>query len=223
MTQPTYVRWFAESASRRAAGRRQERLARRDVPRAARRGHPRAQRLRRHGRGLPRRRSTRAGLAAAARELLDGLDRRDIERLARARAQAARDRLRRGTAATTCGGDPRGLSPSSRRSTARTRRRGAQLGDGRRPADGELRRPAGDLSSTCAASGRCSSRAGAASLRSSPTGRSPTASTRASTISRSPCRSACRRWCARTSARAGVMFTLDTESGFRDVVFITGA
>ena len=31
------------------------------------------------------------------------------------------------------------------------------------------------------------------------------------------CRSACRRWCAPTSAAAGVMFTLDTETGFRDV------
>ncbi len=40
---------------------------------------------------------------------------------------------------------------------------------------------------------------------------------------RSRCRPACSGWCARTAAPPGVMFTLDTESGFRDVVFITSS
>jgi pyruvate,water dikinase len=38
----------------------------------------------------------------------------------------------------------------------------------------------------------------------------------------SPCLPACSAWCAATSA-AGVIFTLDTESGFRDVVFVTAS
>ena len=37
-----------------------------------------------------------------------------------------------------------------------------------------------------------------------------------------PCLRACSAWCAETGA-AGVMFSLDTESGFKDVVFITAS
>ena len=40
---------------------------------------------------------------------------------------------------------------------------------------------------------------------------------------RSRSRSASSRWCAPTCARSGVMFTLDTETGFRDVVLINAA
>ena len=39
----------------------------------------------------------------------------------------------------------------------------------------------------------------------------------------SRCRPACSAWCAATSRASGVMFTLDTESGFDQVVFITSA
>ena len=37
------------------------------------------------------------------------------------------------------------------------------------------------------------------------------------------CRPACSAWCARDLGAAGVMFTIDTESGFEDVVFITSS
>ena len=37
------------------------------------------------------------------------------------------------------------------------------------------------------------------------------------------CRWAYSTWCAATSGASGVMFTLDTDSGFRDVVFITSS
>ena len=69
----------------------------------------------------------------------------------------------------------------------------------------------------------CSTPAGAASRACSPTAPSTTASTRASITSRSRCRSACMKMVRSDLAATGVMFTLDTESGFRDVVFITGA
>ena len=65
--------------------------------------------------------------------------------------------------------------------------------------------------------------ASAASLRSSPIARSPIGSTKASTISKSPFPSACSGWCAPTSAASGVMFTIDTETGFRDAVLINAA
>ena len=45
----------------------------------------------------------------------------------------------------------------------------------------------------------------------------------ASTTRRWRCRSACSRWCGPTSRSAGVMFSLDTETGFPDAVLITGA
>ena len=50
-----------------------------------------------------------------------------------------------------------------------------------------------------------------------------TAPSTGSTTATWRCRSACRRWCGAISAPPGVIFTLDTESGFRDVVLVTGA
>ena len=46
---------------------------------------------------------------------------------------------------------------------------------------------------------------------------------RASSTRRSPCRRACSGWCVPTSAPPACMFTMDTESGFTDAVFITSS
>jgi hypothetical protein len=40
---------------------------------------------------------------------------------------------------------------------------------------------------------------------------------------RSRCRSASSGWCAPIWATSGIMFTLDTETGFRDVVLINAS
>ena len=69
----------------------------------------------------------------------------------------------------------------------------------------------------------CWTPASAVSPRCSPTAPSRIAPTRASTTCRSPCRWACSGWCGRISAASGVMFTLDTETGFRDAVLINAA
>jgi pyruvate,water dikinase len=55
------------------------------------------------------------------------------------------------------------------------------------------------------------------------TARSPIACTRDTPTARSRCRLACSRWCAAIKGASGVMFTLDTESGFDQVVFITSS
>ena len=70
---------------------------------------------------------------------------------------------------------------------------------------------------------RCWKPAGAASPPSSPTARSPTASITASITSRSALSVGVMKMVRSDLAASGVIFTLDTESGFRDVVFITGA
>jgi hypothetical protein len=67
----------------------------------------------------------------------------------------------------------------------------------RGPARRQLRRPAGDLPERRGRR-RCSPPAAAATPRSSPTGRSPIATSTGSTTRRSRCRSACSRWCAPT-------------------------
>ena len=78
--------------------------------------------------------------------------------------------------------------------------------------------------STCRACRRCWTPASAASPRSSPTAPSATAWTRASITSQiAPVASACSAWCAPISACSGVMFTIDTETGFRDAVLINAA
>ena len=65
-------------------------------------------------------------------------------------------------------------------------------------------------------------RSGAATRPCSPTGRSPIGSTRVSTTSR--WRFGRRQKMVRSDlAAAGVIFSIDTETGFQDVVFITGA
>jgi len=56
----------------------------------------------------------------------------------------------------------------------------------------------------------------------SPTGPSPIATTKGSAVRRFPFH--CRSEMVRSdSAYSGVIFTIDTETGFKDAVFITGA
>ena len=62
-----------------------------------------------------------------------------------------------------------------------------------------------------------------ATRRFSQTGRSVIAPVSGTTSSRSPFRSASCRWSDLTRRALGVIFTLDTESGFRDVVTVSGA
>jgi pyruvate,water dikinase len=59
--------------------------------------------------------------------------------------------------------------------------------------------------------------------RSSPTARSPTASTRASITRKIALSIGVQRMVRSDLGSAGVMFTIDTETGFRDAVFINAA
>ena len=148
MPEHRYIRWFDEIGTRRrAAGRRQERLARRDVPRADRAGRARAERLRRHGRGLPRTSSTRAGAwrRAARRPRRPGHARRRGPRRARRRAAAS---------SISAPALPEDLEPRSARPTRqlreRVRRRTSTSPSAARATaedlpTRQLRRPAGDL------------------------------------------------------------------------------
>ena len=77
--------------------------------------------------------------------------------------------------------------------------------------------------STCAALRSCSTPCATPSRASSRRARSATASTWGSTTRASRSRSASRRWCARTSASAGVIFTLDPETGHRGVMLVTSS
>ena len=148
--------------------------------------------------------ATSPALASGGRG--DPCARRDGRLARRARARG-RARLRRAR---------------ERRGRRRRGRRALQR-DGGGSAGGELRRPAGDVPRRARRRRASCGRAGGASRRSSPTGRSPTASTTASITSPSGSPSASSAWCARTSAASGVMFTLDPDSGFRDVVLINAA
>ncbi len=62
---------------------------------------------------------------------------------------------------------------------------------------------------------------GGRSLRCTTTAPFPTACTRASPTPMWRCRPACSAWCAPTWARPASCSRIDTESGFRDVVFVT--
>ena len=223
MNDKGYIRWFDDlGAGDVAPGRRQDRLAGRAVLR----------RLSGHGVKVPngfaitaqayRDALTEAGAWTTLHRLLDGLDKSDVDQLAE-RAAAAREIV---YAATGGAALRRQIVAAYRTLKAQcgggARRRGAQFGDGGGSAQRQLRRPARQLSSTCAARRRCSKPAGVASPRSSPIGRSSIASTTASTISRSPCRSAVMKMVRSDIGASGVIFTLDTETGFRDVVFVTG-
>ena len=189
---------------------------------AARR-HPRARRLRHHRRGLPRvpRRTTASS-----------------ERIARA-PREARSEGRQG-ARRVRHGDPR-LDPRERRFPPRSSRRYGRsikqlesrpramprspCAPPPRPRTCPTRRsPASRRpSSTSAASTTCSRRSGTSSPRSTTTAPSPTACTRASRTPTVALSAGVQRMVRSDLGAAGVMFTLDTESGFRDVVFITSA
>ena len=123
--------------------------------------------------------------------LLDGLDVTDVSLL------AAAARSRRGELSTTPPAPMRShaahrgcLPHAGGRVRRQRRRRGAQLGDGRGPADRQLRRPARKLSEHQRRRRPVRGVPAAASPRCSPTAPSSIASTTASTTSRSRCRSA---------------------------------
>ena len=163
-----------------------------------------------------------AGAWAPLRAALDGLDPRDVDDLARRRGRRAREIVLRGAAA----GGPRGRDP--RRASApargvRPRADGgrAQLRHRRGPARTSASPASTRRTSTSQATRLFSTRAGAASPACSPTARSATASTRASTTSRSSWSVGVMKMVRADLGASGVVFTLDTESGFRDVVLVT--
>ena len=204
-----------------AVGGKNASLGRDDQP-ARRRGHPRSRRLRDHGRGVPRvpRRRTSSP-----------------ERI----AQAPRDARRRRRH-----GARRAPAPRSGGWIVEAPLPPALDADDRRAPMRRLTRPSpGRVASRCARRRRprtCPTPRSPGSRkhfsismawtifftryerylrRSTTIARSPTACTRASRTPTSRSRPACSGWCAATSGAAGVMFTLDTESGFDQVVFIT--
>ena len=216
MTQPTYVRWFADIsyADVPLVGGKNASLGemyRELTPLGVRS----AERLRDHRGRLPRRADRGRRLGRAARRCSIGLDKTDIARRCRAPAPAAGEIVyAAGLPERARERDPGRLAQAASRSTARSSRSRCAA----RPPPRTCRPRASPASttptSTSAARRCCSTRSGAATRRCSPTARSPTGSTRASTTSRSRSRSACRRWCAPICASSGVMFSLDTETGF---------
>src|SRR5262245_41961594 len=69
----------------------------------------------------------------------------------------------------------------------------------------------------------CSTPASAALLPCLPIALSRIVPIRASTTVRWPCPLGCNAWCGRIAPRPGVMFSIDTETGFRDAVLIHAA
>ena len=210
-------------ARRRRGGRRQERLARRDGPRLGGAGHPGAAGLRHHGRRLPPLpRGERARRA----------DRRDDGAARRRQDDAGRGRAHRPVAAIVAGDWPEEIAAAILRELSRARpaprhgrprRRRALQRHRRGPAGRQLRRPAGDVPQHPRRGRRCSTPAGAATPRSSPTGRSPTAGSRASSTSKVALSVGVQQMVRSDIGGAGVMFSIDTESGFDRVVLINAA
>ncbi len=128
---------------RRAAGRRQERVARRDVPGVVSGGRARAERLRHHGGRISiaasRDGSRRQASCAARRPRYRG-----HRESSPAGPIGARRDPRRTLPRAARSGDRRRLRALERRRRGGRRRRAEQR-HGRRPARGELRRPAGEL------------------------------------------------------------------------------
>ena len=88
---------------------------------------------------------TEAGVEDELRRLFSGFDHHDVALLAE-RAATARRLVYEATGSAHPRGSRRGLSRTRRKLRRKCRGCGAQLGDRRRPADGELRRPARELS-----------------------------------------------------------------------------
>ena len=167
---------------------RQDRWTGRDVPVIVGRGGAGPGRVRRHRRRLPPRAGGGGGTRTAARRARrtgPGRPRRPR----RAVRPGPGHRLRRRPAAGPGRRDPRRLPAPAGRVRGGCRPGRAVVGHRRGPADGELRRPAGDASSTSGARRSCSRPAGGASPACSPTAPSTTGSTRGSTSSRWRCRS----------------------------------
>ena len=165
------------------------------------------------------------GLAERISGLLDDLDTDDVRTAVRGRP---RDPDRGDRAAVPR--RPRGRRAGGvRRAGHRLRgRRGAVL---RRPflappprtsptppSRGSRRR-----SSTCAASMPCCWRSARSSPPSTTTGRSPTASTTALSTAQWRLSAGVQRMVRSDLGSSGVLFTMDTESGFTDAVFVTSA
>ena len=86
-----------------------------------------------------------------------------------------------------------------------------------------VRRPAGDLPQHPRHRGRSCTRSGRCSPRSTTTGPSPTGSTTGSTHDDVALSAGVQRMVRSDIGASGVMFTMDTESGFTDAVFITSS
>ena len=124
---------------------------------------------------------------------------------------------------------PRGGHPR-RRTTQLVggRRRGvasrcARQRDRRGPAGRVVRRAAGDLPQHPRHRRGPARRSGRCSPRSTTTGRSPTGCTTASSTPTSALSAGVQRMVRSDVGASGVMFTMDTESGFDDAVFITSS
>ena len=223
---PTACGGSPTSAWTTSTGRRQERLAGRDDLQPGRRRGQRARRVRHHRRGLP---------ALPGRRRPGGRDRRAQLRRAWTPTTSARwpppgAAIRGSVVEQDFPDGARGRDPRAPTSSwsATSRRRRAVL---RRPL---LARPPRTCptppspgsrrpSSTCAASTRCCRRSGRSTPPSTTTARSPTACTTASSTPTSALSAGVQRMVRSDLGASGVMFTMDTESGFDDAVFITSA
>ena len=210
-----------------ARGRRQERLARRAAPRARARGHPRAGRLRGHRRRLPAAPRARPG---SDESIYDELDRLDVQRRGGARqasARGIRERVRCGAAAAR----------RSRDEIARRLSRALRSSYGEDETDVAVRSSATaeDLPDASFAGQQetfLNVRGERALLDAVPrllglAVHRPRHRLPRRARLRPPRRRALGRraedGAQRPRRRPGVIFTLDTETGFRDVVLITGA
>ena len=165
---------------------------------------------------------TAAGAWKPLHDLLDGLGKSDVDRLAQSAAAARQDRLRRDRRRGARPADHRRLPRSEERLRRRSVARRPQLGHRRGPADRELRRPARELSERARRNRRWSRPAGAAS---------PRIFTDRAIVYRIDngfdhfkvaLSVAVMKMVRSDVGASGVIFTLDTETGFRDVVFVTG-
>ena len=164
-----------------------------------------------------------AGATAALRQALSGLDVSDTRALTRVWPALPRDRLRRRTGRGARAAHRRGLR-ASRGALRRPRERGgAQLRHRRGPARRQLRRPARHLPERERRGDAARRRAGAASPACSPTAPSRYRIDHGFDHLKVFLSVGVMKMVRSDLAASGVIFTLDTESGIRDVVFVTGA
>ena len=198
-----------------------EMVAQPDRPRGQR-----ARRVRHHGRRLPpvhRRRRPGGPDRRAAR----GPRHRRHPRARRGRASEIRGWIVEQAFPDDLEADIRdGLREAGRRVRRRRRRavvRRALQRHGRGPARRVVRRAAGDLPQRARHRRGAARRSARSSPRSTTTGRSPTACTTGSSTTTVALSAGVQRMVRSDIGASGVMFTMDTESGFDDAVFITSA